>query len=786
MKWRHFLVLALSLSLTAVLGQSADRTPLATAPLDRFLPLDVTVNGAKGGTWPFVERAGLLYAAREALEEWRVELPPDLQPIKARGSEYLPLSAISGFTSKVNFANQSIDLAFSPQVFAATKLSTELSQKPKLSKVLPSVFLNYDLNYFASKPRLGANTTDLGALAEVGMSNSWGVLTSSQVGRNLSSSAAPGSPSGWLRLETTFTRDQPEINRTLRLGDAATRPGLWGRSAYFGGVQYGTNFALTPGYITQPLPLFRGLSTAPSTVELYVNDVLRQTSNVPTGPFAIDNIGALTGSGEARLVVRDLLGREVVIVQPFFTATELLASGLNDWSVEAGSLRRDLGVASSHYGKTFGSGTWRHGWSDLLTLEAHGEVLHDGAAAGLGGVAALPAGVLGKAALVASRDDAAGLGRHWLLGLERGWLRSAAQIQLEGSSKSYRSLGQDVSGLPIKFQAAGNVSYSTGRLGTIGIGFARIDRFDEARITTLSANYSVLVGKRSNLNVNVSRVLNGASGTSLSMSLHVPLDRNLQVSANAGRHGGAQDYYVTASQTPKSENGLGWRVLAGHRLDQAQAEGGLYYNGAHGRVTGDLSTAPDQTSARVGASGGLVAADGRFFTTKRIEQSFAVAEIKGFGGVGVGLGSSVLARTNADGIAVLPYLVPYQSNLVRVDAKDLPVSAEIGNIEQIVVPSWRSAVKVEFPVRSGRAALLRIRLADDDVAPAGAVVQIAGDEQEFFVARRGEAYVTGLQPANRLALRWKDQTCNFEVTLPPSAIDEIARIGPLLCTGVNR
>jgi outer membrane usher protein len=50
------------------------------------------------------------------------------------------------------------------------------------------------------------------------------------------------------------------------------------------------------------------------------------------------------------------------------------------------------------------------------------------------------------------------------------------------------------------------------------------------------------------------------------------------------------------------------------------------------------------------------------------------------------------------------------------------VSAEIDSIEQSVVPAWRSAVKVAFPVRSGRGALLRIVLDDGEAAPAGAFV----------------------------------------------------------------
>jgi outer membrane usher protein len=172
------------------------------------------------------------------------------------------------------------------------------------------------------------------------------VLTSSGLAQNLADERQLP-PRKFLRLETTFTRDFPEQNRTLRLGDTSTRAAMWGRDVYFGGFRLGTNFTLTPGFVSQPLPALTGLSAAPSTVELYVNDVLRQVSNVPTGPFAIDNLPVLTGNGEARLVVRDLLGRETVIVQSFFSSSQLLAQGLDDWSVEGGRVRRDHGGDSN-------------------------------------------------------------------------------------------------------------------------------------------------------------------------------------------------------------------------------------------------------------------------------------------------------------------------------------------------------------------------------------------------------------------------------------------------------
>ena len=106
--------------------------------------------------------------------------------------------------------------------------------------------------------------------------------------------------------------------------------------------------------------------------------------------------------------------------------------------------------------------------------------------------------------------------------------------------------------------------------------------------------------------------------------------------------------------------------------------------------------------------------------------------------------------------------------------------------QQVAVPAYRSAVKVVFPVRSGRGALIKINFDDGQAAPVGAPVYLEGDKQEFYVARNGAAFVTGLETENTLKLVWKGQSCNLKVTLPPATEDDIARVGPVVCQGVAR
>ncbi len=777
------LTLARSLSPPQAAPTAAPEARENAAP--QPIPLEIFINGTAGGNWVLLDVKGVLHATDEAFEEWRVMRSPDALAVPYRGQLWYPLTSVPGYEAQFNAANQSLNLKFSPAAFAITRLTQPIEQRPAIMAPLTSVFVNYDLSYTHSAARGIASSNDVGALSELGLSSGLGVLTSTFVGRNLNNDETLPARTA-RRLETTFTHEWPEANTSLRLGDSSTPTGTWGRQVYFGGVQIGRNFALSPGFITQPIPTLAGQSSAPSTVELYVNDALRQTSQVPSGPFTIDNYPLLTGTGQARLVVRDLLGRETVLVQNFFTSSYLLKEGLSDWSAQAGAVRRNLGIDSANYGDGFGSGLYRYGISNTLTVETQAEASRGLSGGGLGVSTGLFGQALGQAAVAASRSDDAGTGRLLMLGAEHLTLRHGFTLRAESATRDYRRVGQNAALPTYSQQWLASYTYFTENFGHLGLAYARVNTFDIGPVNTYSANYSVRVGQRSSLTFTATRVSGLNSGNAVGVNLLIPLDDRVTAAGSTTHRNGRTDGYVSASKTLGAESGAGWRVLAGKRLGQEYAEGGYYYQGRHGLVTADVSAASQQQTARLGAQGGLIVTDGEFFASRKLQDSFALVEVAGYPGVGVGFQSTVLTRTDDNGKALVPRLMPYRRNAVRLDPSELPISAELDTIEMVAVPPARSGVKLIFPVRSGRGALIKIQLEDGEPAPAGAEIELVGDTKEFFVARRGEAFVTGLQAKNALRLKWNGQSCELKVALPDAGKDEIARIGPLVCAGVKR
>ncbi|HSV46033.1 MAG TPA: hypothetical protein VLJ58_09605, partial [Ramlibacter sp.] len=95
-------------------GQTAAAQPLLAPPPpasgSRALDLDVRLNNRPLGTWPILERDGLMYLAVPHLEVWRLRQRTDVPLVQERGQAWYPLAAVRGIELRIAFAEGRLDL----------------------------------------------------------------------------------------------------------------------------------------------------------------------------------------------------------------------------------------------------------------------------------------------------------------------------------------------------------------------------------------------------------------------------------------------------------------------------------------------------------------------------------------------------------------------------------------------------------------------------------------------------------------------------------------------------
>lgn len=746
------------------------------------LLLAVAINGQRMTQGTLVARSSdRLWVRRDDLQTWRLIVPTG-EALSWGGEELYPLHALDGVSYRIDEAEQLLLIEAPAAAFSLTRIE---AKRGVFTKPMPSPlggFFNYDV--FATRDETRSATN---ALAEIGVFNGFGVATSKFVRRDFPEGARA------IRLETTWTDDRPEDMVSARAGDLISGAVAWGRAVRFGGVQWATNFATQPGFISLSRPAMQGEAALPSTLELYVNDMLRLKREVPAGPFSIQDMPVVTGQGEARLVVTDLLGREQVIVAPYYASPRLLDAGLNAYSYEIGAIREDYGLVSNRYGRAMAVGTFRRGMSSHWTAELHAEFLEEQQTAGIGSVWLWPAVGVFSASIAGSQSTSitdgtqtrsGGLGSLVNIGFQSQHRRIGYGATAQWGSAEFAQLGLE-RGRPAP-RAIGQafVNVSAGRAGAVSLSYTYQDPRDTERTEFINANYGVTLGRVGFLSVSLVRIM-GSSDESLA-SLNFT---RLLGSRDTGSLFASRDEDDTRASMrfqrglPQGE-GFGYRMVSGFS-DTDPREAAIAYQNDVGTYEVGVGQIDDATSYRGHASGGVAFLGTDTFFSRRVDSSFAVVTVPGYEGVQVYRDNQPVARTNDDGVALVSRLRPYEINSVRIESTDLPMDATIDKLQLDAIPYLRSGLRLAFPVRRSRGAVFNIVLENGEPLPAGAVVSVAGRSEEFPVGLRGEVYVTGLEASNQLAVTWGQQRCALNVSFPESD-DPLPHLGTFECSGVER
>ena len=734
--------------------------------------LDVEVNRhQETATVLVLEQAGALWLSQADMESWGVQLPAT-QTRQWLGEEYINISD-NGIDAKLDMQNMTLALTVPPRLMQRTRLGSDAGAHPTATPPHPGAFFNYDISVTEHE---ADSSQRQDGFFELGAFNGWGSGTSSFIARD------HGEQSEVVRLETTWRKDDIAGMRTLVLGDTVNGSTDWSGAVRFGGLHWGTNFSTRPEYLTMPLLSLAGEASLPSTVDIYINDALRIRDAIPSGPFSVDQLPVVSGSGEARIVVRDVLGREQVITRDFYGAPNLLRRGLQHWSLDAGAVREQYSIESDNYGAPMIAATWRRGMLNTLTIDSHAQATDDLRMAGAGLQWLIS--TYGTVRLAgAASNSPAGSGAFGKAGFLRQGRRFSLGLESQYTTASFRRLGvTDTTPLP-EFRHRAHAGFSLGWLGSSSAGYTRQEYHDGRTQAFTTLGFSRSLGRHAYLGLTAFH-FHDSHDTAVQATITVPLG----LARTSASIGASRDFSHDGSNSSSGVaqvqrnlpvgTGYGFRLRTGLGDDEFD-QGSISYQNNVGTWSLEGAQNSDGHAVRANARGGIAFLDGNLLPSRYIDQSFAVVDVGEFEGVRIHAENQESTRTNKRGVALVPRLRAYERNRISINQADLPLAAQVGELEQVVSPWHRSGLLVRFDAASTQSAYFRL-LHNGRAVPAGAVVSDAQGNL-FPVGLDGYVFINNLDVFKQLTARWHGNKCTFALKIAADNNVAYAEPGDVEC-----
>lgn len=708
------------------------------------------------------DSAGALWAPVAQAATWRLDTSRSAQVLHDN-QLFARLNDTPALTLTIDEVNQSLRLETSHGSSLTGEFRTSLAPKALAgSPPVPAVYLDYAL--FGGSGSRGSRP---GALIELGISGTQGVLTHRLAhanGRTFS-------------LDTTITRDFPDRLLRLQAGDTFTASRPYGGNVAFAGVRLGTEFSLQPMRPTQPLPVIAGSSQVPAVADIFQDGQFIGRQPLPAGRFLLEELPVVSNTGEISVVVRDVLGREVRLSQPFITSPQLLAAGLDRYSIAVGVLRERLDSGSTRYGATMASLDWQRGLTAGLSAHAHAEASADFLSAGLGAfTSATQLGITGIDLTLSQSGTDEGhritfsheySRRGFSMGLTQQWTRGA-----------FRELGGLTNPMHPRSQSRVFAGFDLGRLGSLSLAGFFIEGTRTRQVYTLAHQMQLPGGLTL-----VSQYLHTESDNparAASLALVWPLGTRMvaQHQLQLSEHTSPRNV-LSVQQSPPPGMGTGWRAAVS---DDSALELGIAHTHPRLRLAVDLLHDRNGTSSRVEASGSLGWVDGTLFASRRIEGSLALVEVPGQAGVRVYAENQLVGETDASGRLIVPGLRAYERNQLRIDARDLPLDTRVESLKLDLVPAFRSAAAGTFSVMRSRSATLTLLTPDGNPVPTHAEILRPNRSTAYPVGRQGRVFLDDLESNTaELTVRYDGKTCRAALVLPVND-DPLPDLGALRCT----
>jgi len=767
---------------------------IAAAPAGAAVPLEapferiiarVLVNAMSHGDLPVLRDAeGNFFVAAGEFAQWGLAVAAP-SPVAVDGEPYVALSGVQGL--EVQFDAKTVTLHL--QVAAAALPGTTIDLLPKrrggvIQPADTSVFLNYGFNATGDESFADRRYQ---AAAELGARHGNWLLYGS-----VDYQWGEGAPRALTRLLTNAQyEDRPNLRR-MTVGDFFTAGFDLSTSVPMGGLSLIKDYSMDPYFIQYPTAAFRTEVAFPSTVQVKVDGNIVDQRQVQAGPVDIRNITGVTGAQNVSVVIRDPFGREQVLQQPFFFATNLgLAEGLQEYSYNVGLLRRGYGIESNDYDDLALAVYHRYAFTNRLTLGLRGQATRDLYNVGPFGTYQLPRlGVIAAGASFGGRDG--GMGYAASAAYSYTGHSFAFNIGARHFSRDFGQLADLTSSYRQRNAQYASTSVYWPGAGTLAVAYSGFDTYDgtQSKVVNLSYTLGTLSG-RGLVSATYLRTLEPATGWAAMLSFRYYFDRLTSTVAAVGAGRNTNTQSVSMQRSIPQGQGIGYDVTAGRVGGDAGSgafgRGFVQLNASHAEVGAEYARssrdgAPGYSRAFVAGSIGAVG--GSVFAARPVLDSFAVIRIPELADVPVYTNGWYAGRTNAAGEVVASNLSSYYDNFISFGARDLSMDYVFATSHTVISPPRRSGTLVNFEVRRIRAVFgvlvgrkngTTVPLEFRELTLTRGVEVVKG-----FTARRGEFYLEGVEPGEYMLQVNNGAPCSARIVVPADA-GAMADVGTQTC-----
>ncbi|MGC2948071.1 fimbria/pilus outer membrane usher protein [Burkholderia ambifaria] len=797
----------------SMLMHGPDSEPIDTTPFERPNAVapgvhraDLIVNGqwrgveditfrrdARGDVLPCYDRTLLQRAGvdldRSARGQDGSQLPNPMPdgPICDAPSRYVPGAALS-----FDAAEQKLYLTV-PQFYMRLASQSTYVDPANWTNGVPAAWLNYNASVFTTRSS-GYEFSQL--YTGLSMAASAGRFRIRHNG-NLTWSQRGGAryQRGYVYAQT----DLPDWRAQLLAGESSTSGALFD-AVSFRGVQLASDDRMLPDEQRYYAPVVRGVAQSNAKVSIYQRGYLVHETTVAPGPFAIDNLQAMSYGGDLNVTVTEANGETRSFVVPFATTVQLLRPGSTRFSAMAGQAIELGGDIGTQY---VGQFTVQRGVSNAVTAYG-GAAFANRYQSMLMGVA-LNTSIGGFAADVTiARTQPRGSERLTGSSIRVSYSKNLPNSGTNFSLLAYRYSTKGYLGLRDALllngqsdQGAGaasfsrlrnrvdlNVSQQIGRSGNLYANGSALSYWaGGGQSLSFTLGYSTQ-WRDATVTVSVQRVRNlsarepsfggGAGSTLASLNVSIPLGRNARrapIFSTLMTHDSSAGTSATASLAGRfgEQNDGSYSLSSSYDGNNRASSGsfGVGYQRPAVSLSANLGIGRDYQQASASATGGLVLHPGGLTPAPTLSETIGVVHAPNARGA---LVANTSARVDRFGYAIVPSLIPYQLNKIDIDPKDVPEDVELKTVSHSVAPRSGSIVMLSYDTLKARALLIDAQTDDGRPLPFAARAFDARTDAALGVVGQGSRlFVRSAEHDGRIRVEWgtrADQQCVIDYAVP--------------------